>query len=66
MRRYFMPSTAALRPLEAAIQTGSLSIRTAIRITRIAWTISDLAGLSEPTAEHIETALELSLPTSKT
>jgi magnesium chelatase family protein len=47
----------ALRPLDAALHRGSLTLRGYDRVLRVAWTLSDLAGRSNPSVHDIGRAL---------
>lgn len=51
--------TAAHRELDRALDLGSLTLRGADRVLRIAWTLTDLAGLDEPGDREIGQALLL-------
>lgn len=42
-----------------AIDQGHLSLRGADRVTRLAWTVADLAGVDRPDAECVERAIAL-------
>ncbi|MCY7343688.1 MAG: YifB family Mg chelatase-like AAA ATPase [Pseudonocardia sp.] len=54
--RFALPG-AAVRPLDAGLRAGELTARGADRALRVAWTLSDLAGLDRPDQELVETAL---------
>jgi len=45
------------RPIDAALQRGSLTLRGYDRVLRVAWTLSDLAGRASPTVHDIGRAL---------
>jgi magnesium chelatase family protein len=45
------------RPLDAALQRGSLTLRGYDRVLRVAWTLCDLAARSSPTVQDIGRAL---------
>jgi magnesium chelatase family protein len=49
------------RVVEAAVGLGRLSRRGATRVHRLAWTVADLAGHEQPTADDTEAALALRL-----
>ena len=51
--------TPAHRELERALDLGSLSLRGADRVLRIAWTLADLAGIDEPGDREVGQALVL-------
>ena len=53
------PSSAVRRPLDAALQRGSLSLRAYDRVLRVAWTLADLDGTEDLHGEHIARALFL-------
>ncbi|PZG22460.1 Mg chelatase-like protein [Spongiactinospora gelatinilytica] len=53
------PPEEAMRPLTACIDNGSLSARGLDRVTRVAWTLADLAGKEHPGAEETSAALAL-------
>ncbi len=48
-----------LRDVDRALDTGSLSLRGADRVLRIAWTVADLAGRAAPNNDDVGTALLL-------
>jgi magnesium chelatase family protein len=48
---------AVLRPIDAALHRGSLTLRGYDRVLRVAWTLSDLAGRASPTIHDIGRAL---------
>jgi len=52
------PSPAA-KPALAALDKGLLSARGVDRALRVAWTLADLAGDSEPASTHVTTAMVL-------
>ncbi|MFC5995277.1 YifB family Mg chelatase-like AAA ATPase [Pseudonocardia hispaniensis] len=54
--RFALPSST-IRPLDAGLRSGELTARGADRALRVAWTLSDLAGLDRPERETVETAL---------
>lgn len=58
LRQKFRLSNAALRPLERALRTGSLTARGADRALRVSWTLSDLAGSDAPGLEEVGAALD--------
>lgn len=55
----FSPTAAVRRPLDAALNRGSLSLRGYDRVLRVAWTLADLDGHDRLTADHIGRALFL-------
>src|SRR5215203_1744934 len=48
---------AVLRPLDAALHRGSLTLRGYDRVLRVAWTLGDLAARASPTIHDIGRAL---------
>jgi magnesium chelatase family protein len=62
--RRFRPGPGALRPLERAMDLGQISARGVHRVLRVAWTLADLAGLPQPTADQTSYALGLWLGVS--
>ncbi len=57
LRRQFRLSTGAMAPLKTALERGVLSIRGVDRSLRVAWTLSDLAGRTMPSADDVAVAL---------
>lgn len=57
LRRNFRLSPTVMRPFEAALNRGSLSVRGMDRTLRVAWTLADLAGRTSPTVDDVTTAL---------
>ncbi|MCC2032352.1 YifB family Mg chelatase-like AAA ATPase [Microbacterium allomyrinae] len=53
------PPPAVRRPLDAALHRGALTLRGYDRVLRVAWSIADLGGRSQLSAEHIGRALYL-------
>jgi magnesium chelatase family protein len=45
--------------LDRALERGAITMRGYDRSLRLAWSIADVAGAEQPTAEHIHTALYL-------
>lgn len=50
---------AVRAPLDRALERGTVTLRAYDRVLRIAWTLSDLAGLSSPGADQLGRALFL-------
>jgi len=50
---------AVRAPLDRALERGAVTLRAYDRVLRIAWTLSDLAGLSSPGADQLGHALFL-------
>jgi magnesium chelatase family protein len=61
LRRRWPIDARVLRPVSLAADRGRLSTRGIDRLLRVAWTLTDLAGLDKPGTEQIEEALELRL-----
>ncbi|OBG13292.1 hypothetical protein A5765_13145 [Mycolicibacterium celeriflavum] len=57
LRRNFRLSPTVMKPFEAALNRGTLSVRGMDRTLRVAWTLADLAGRTSPTLEDVTTAL---------
>ncbi|MFE7801155.1 YifB family Mg chelatase-like AAA ATPase [Nocardia sp. NPDC057440] len=57
LRQQFRLPREAVAPVEAALRLGRLSARGADRAMRVAWTISDLRGAGQPTAQDVMSAL---------
>jgi magnesium chelatase family protein len=55
----FRPPDAAMRPLTVALDSGVLSARGLDRVTRVAWTLADLAGRDRPGADETSAALAM-------
>jgi magnesium chelatase family protein len=56
LRDFRLPSTVTTL-LDRAMATGALTRRGAERALRVAWTLTDLAGLERPGPDQIATAL---------
>jgi magnesium chelatase family protein len=52
---------AALALAERALERGALSVRGFDRVTRVAWTLADLAGRTVPGPDEVAEALGLRL-----
>jgi magnesium chelatase family protein len=57
LRRKFRLSPAVMKPFEAALNRGTLSVRGMDRSLRVAWTLGDLAGRTSPNVDDVTTAL---------
>ena len=57
LRQKFRLARPALAPVERALRKGLITARGADRALRVAWTVSDLAGLVMPGPEQVVTAL---------
>ncbi|ORB80821.1 YifB family Mg chelatase-like AAA ATPase [Mycobacterium timonense] len=57
LRRKFRLGSAAMDPLQKALDRGLLSIRGLDRTLRVAWSVADLAGRTSPGPEEVATAL---------
>lgn len=53
------PDEAGARLLRSAFSRGSLSMRGADRVLRVAWTLADLDGAAQPGADHVAGAMVL-------
>ncbi|MDQ1121956.1 YifB family Mg chelatase-like AAA ATPase [Microbacterium trichothecenolyticum] len=53
------PSTEVLRPLDAALRRGALTLRGYDRLLRVAWTVADIAGHDTLLADDVGRALYL-------
>ncbi|OBF05781.1 hypothetical protein A5730_15875 [Mycobacterium sp. ACS4054] len=62
LRRKFRPGTAAMAPLQQALDRGLLSIRGLDRTLRVAWSLTDLAGGVAPGPEEVAAALSFRQP----
>ena len=59
LRRTWPPAPGALAVLERSLERGLISARGVVKVTRVAWTVADLAGKSRPTKDECNTALGL-------
>ncbi len=59
--RWRLPS-GIRRPLDRALEAGSLTLRGYDRALRVAWTLGDLAGRARPSADDVHAALVLRSP----
>jgi len=50
---------AVTSSIDRALERGAITMRGYDRVLRLAWTIADLAGASQPTADHLGQALYL-------
>jgi magnesium chelatase family protein len=57
LRLQFRPDPAAMQPVETALERGALSARGMAKVLRVAWTLTDLAGLDRPGIDEIGRAL---------
>lgn len=53
------PDDAGVRLLRSAFAHGSLSMRGADRVLRVAWTLADLDGVGRPGGDHVAGAMAL-------
>jgi magnesium chelatase family protein len=53
------PPIDILRPLDTALRRGALTLRGYDRLLRVAWTVADIAGHGELTADDVGRALYL-------
>ncbi|MDT0341134.1 YifB family Mg chelatase-like AAA ATPase [Streptomyces litchfieldiae] len=59
LRTRWAPRPGALARAEQDMDRGLLTARGLDRVLRVSWTVADLAGHDRPTAEDVDTALEL-------
>jgi magnesium chelatase family protein len=57
LRQRYRLATDAMQPLRLALDRGVLSIRGMDRTLRVAWSLADLAGLTQPGAEEVKIAM---------
>jgi magnesium chelatase family protein len=50
---------AVTRPIDRGVERGGLSLRGYDRVLRVAWTLADLDGATQPSLEHVGRALFL-------
>jgi len=62
LRRTFRLARAAVRPIDQALREGRLTARGADRCLRLAWTLADLAGRTQPDDHLVWAALGLRDP----
>ncbi|WP_203579643.1 YifB family Mg chelatase-like AAA ATPase [Microbacterium hibisci] len=53
------PSPVVRRPLDAALHRGALTLRGYDRVLRVAWSLADIEGRGQLSAEHVGRALYL-------
>lgn len=58
-RERLRPRWSVMRAVDAALDVGTISLRGADRVLRLAYTVADLAGRGEPTAGDVGQALLL-------
>lgn len=59
LRKYWMPSDEGRRLIDQQLRNSAISARAADRILRLAWTVADLVGNEQPTADDVASALAL-------
>ncbi len=59
LRHCWPASSSAVHLLEDQVRRGSLTLRGADRVLRVAWTLADLAGLARPGTDEVASALAL-------
>jgi magnesium chelatase family protein len=59
LRRRWAAPVDAVALLESSLSRGTVSMRGADRVLRVAWTIADLAGRASPGKEEVDMALHL-------
>jgi len=57
LRQRYRIAREAMDPLRKALDRGVLSIRGVDRTLRVAWSLADLAGLTQPGIEEVKTAM---------
>ncbi|HET8992824.1 MAG TPA: YifB family Mg chelatase-like AAA ATPase [Rhodococcus sp. (in: high G+C Gram-positive bacteria)] len=58
LRQKFRLPATVVKPVEWALRKGAITARGADRALRVAWTLCDLEGLSQPTELHVAAALD--------
>jgi len=59
LRERLGPDTSLLRDVDTALDRGTLSLRGADRVLRLAWTVADLAGRDAPSRADVGAGLAL-------
>ncbi|PWD50087.1 Mg chelatase-like protein [Serinibacter arcticus] len=59
LRRHHRMDAGAVSGLTRAVDRGTLSLRGADRVQRVAWTLADLAGRDRPGADEVAAAMTL-------
>ncbi len=59
LRRTWPPAPGALLVLERSLERGQISARGVVKVIRVAWTITDLAGKARPSKDECHAALGL-------
>jgi len=59
LRELLRARWSVMRDVDKALDAGTLSLRGADRVLRLAYTVADLAGRTEPTASDVGQALLL-------
>ncbi|MFG1879300.1 YifB family Mg chelatase-like AAA ATPase [Sphaerisporangium sp. NPDC049003] len=59
LRTVFRTVAGALDPLDRALNTGALTVRSYAQVLRVAWTIADLGATDTPGRDEIQEALAL-------
>jgi len=65
LRRHWPPAPGALGVIERALELGQISARGVIKVIRVAWTITDLAGTARPGKNECHQALGMWLGVTK-
>ena len=65
LRRGWPPQESGAALLGRAVSRGALTLRGADRVLRVGWTLADLAGRPQPTADDIGRAITLRGPESR-
>jgi magnesium chelatase family protein len=59
LRRTWPPAPGSLAVVERALERGQISARGVVKVIRVAWTLSDLAGRPRPARDECHAALGL-------
>jgi magnesium chelatase family protein len=57
--RHMRLPAAVTRPIDRGVERGGLSLRGYDRVLRVAWTLADLEGATQPSLDHVGRALFL-------
>jgi magnesium chelatase family protein len=61
LRRSYLPPPEAMAVVHRAVDLGRISVLTAHRVLRVAWTLADLEGLDHPGQDECSQAFALHL-----
>ena len=59
IRRHFPPDEASMALLQWKLRNNALTQRGVDRVLKLAWTLADLDGDSQPHIDHVEQAISL-------